>query len=271
MKITTKDNFTLITGACGGLGRAFVEACAENGENLLLSGTNINRLMELNQIVNKRYPNIITKIFKCDLANKDEREKFLNFILENNVNVNRLINNAGVIIEGDMEKFSDEDIENAIMVNCVGTVDLTKKILRIRDKSEKTEILTISSLASNYAIPHMAVYSATKAFLTSIMLALSYEYKNHNVVFSTVCPSGMNTTKEMKESIKSMGIGGKLSAVKIDKVVKCSLIGLKKRKKIIIPGGFNKLLNLASKPFSKSFLAKQTGKIYKKSQLKRKI
>lgn len=262
-------DFTLITGACGGLGKAFVTKCAENSENLLLAGTSEKKLSALYNEISERFNNLKILTYVCDLANRENRKGLLEFISKEKITITRLINNAGVIIEGDIDRFSDEEIENAIQVNCIGTVDLTKKLLKVRDRTRKFEILTVSSIASSYPIPHMAVYAATKSFLVSMMTALSVEYKNERVVFTTVCPGGMATTQAMKDSIKSMGIGGKLSTIPVSKVAEGSLKALKRKKKIYVPGLFNKFLVFISKPFTKSFLARQSGRIYRKSQKKR--
>lgn len=261
--------YTLITGACGGLGQAFTKECAKNNENLILTGTSEKRLEELKEKILNEYKNIDIKTFVLNLANKENREGLLKFINEGKLAVSRLINNAGVIIEGDMMRFSDEEILNAVEVNCVGTLDITQKLLKVRDESQKFEVLTVSSAASSYPMPHMAVYAATKAFLVSMMTALAVEFKGKNVVFSTVCPGGIATTDAMKESIKSMGLGGKLSAQSPEKVAKVALKGLKRRKKIVVSGGFNKFLVFISKPCSRTFLAKNVGKIWAKSQKKR--
>ena len=262
-------DFTLITGACGGLGKAFVTKCAENSENLLLTGTSEKKLSALYNEISERFNNLKILTYVCDLANRENRKGLLEFISKEKITITRLINNAGVIIEGDIDRFSDEEIENAIQVNCIGTVDLTKKLLKVRDRTRKFEILTVSSIASSYPIPHMAVYAATKSFLVSMMTALSVEYKNERVVFTTVCPGGMATTQAMKDSIKSMGIGGKLSTIPVSKVAEGSLKALKRKKKIYVPGLFNKFLVFISKPFTKSFLARQSGRFYRKSQKKR--
>lgn len=262
--------YTLITGACGGLGRSFVKLCAANKENLVLTGTSEEKLEQLLKDFDNEFKEIDVKTIVLDLGKMDDRKNVLKFVKENDLQVNRLINNAGVIIEGDILKFSDEEILNAIEVNCVGTLDLTQKFLKARkDKSEKFEILTVASVASSYPIPHMAVYAATKSFLVSMMTSLGEELKNENVTVTTVCPGGMATSDAMKESIKSMGLGGKLSCTDTDKVAKIALKALKRKKKNVVTGGFNKFLVLISKPFSKAFLAKSTGKIWKKSQDKR--
>ena len=155
---------------------------------------------------------------------------YVDFVEKQGLQVARLINNAGVIIEGDLLRFEDDEIINAVRVNCEGTLDITQKFLKKRNEDELFEVLTVSSVASSYPIPHFAAYAATKAFLTSMMTALAIEFKKKNVVFTTVNPGGMATTDAMKESIKSMGLGGKLSTVSVEKVAKVSLKALKRKK-----------------------------------------
>lgn len=265
----SKINCTLVTGACGGLGRAFVEILAKQKENLILTGTSKEKLELLLEDFKIEFEHILVKTIVCDLSKKEDRESLLKEIKENELVVNKLINNAGVIIEGDLLRFSNEDVEKAIMVNCIGTLELTKMIAETRDESQRLEILTVSSQASFQPIPHMAVYSATKSFLTSMMTALKVEWKDKNIIVTTICPSGMATNKEMVESIKAMGLSGKITTLSTQKVAKCGLRALKKRKSIVIPGAVNKIIYFFSKLFSPYFLAKTTGNIWKKSQRKR--
>ncbi len=261
--------YTLITGACGGLGKAFVELCAKAKENLILTGTSQKKLDKLMEEFKEKFEGLSVKTFVLDLGNKENREKLIASLKSEDLQVSKLINNAGVILEGDMEKYSDEEIANVIEVNCIGTLDLTKKLLRERDENSLFEVLTVSSVAASYPIPHMAVYSATKSFLVSMMTSLSIEFKGKNVVFSTLLPGGMATSDAMKESIKSMGLGGKLSCTDTLKVAKIGLKALKRKKTLVVAGGFNKFLDAISKLLPKKFLAKNAGKIYKKSQTKR--
>ena len=260
---------TLVTGACGGLGRAFVKILANNKENLILTGTSKEKLNQLENDFKDEFKDLFVLAVVCDLSKKEDRENLINEIKNSNLSVNKLINNAGVIIEGDTLKFSNEEIEKAIMVNCIGTVELTKRIVEMKEDSQKLEVLTVSSQASFQPIPHMAVYAATKSFLTSMMTALKVEWKNKGVIVTTVCPSGIPTNKEMVESIKTMGINGKLTSLSAEKVARCGLKALKKKKAIVVPGAFNKIIYFFSKFFSPYFLAKTTGNIWKKSQSKR--
>lgn len=260
---------TLITGACGGLGRAFVKILADKKENLILVGTNENKLEQLLSDFKTEFQDIFVKTIVCNLAKEESRNALVKEIKDSNLIVNKLINNAGVIIEGDILRFSNSEIENAVQVNCIGTLELTKMLVEQRDENKKFEVLTVASQAAFQPIPHMALYAATKSFLTSMMTALKVEWKDKNIVVTTVCPSGMATTKEMQESIKSMGFNGKITTLSTEKVAKVALKALKKKKAVVVPGVTNKIICFFSKFFSMHFLAKTTGKIWKKSQAKR--
>lgn len=263
------EKYTLITGACGGLGKALVAECAKAKENLILSGTSEKKLSALLNDFAKEFEGIKVKTVVCDLGKQEDRQHLIEQIKKQNLCVSKLVNNAGVIIEGDYDKFENEELINAIEVNCVGTLWLTKTLIDMRDKSEKFEVLTICSQSAFQPIPHMSIYAATKSFLLSAMVGYAEEMKDKNVIITTSCPSGMATTEAMKESIKSMGINGKLTTLPVEKVAKSSFKALKKRKKIVIPGRFNKFVEVVSRPFSKAFLAKTTGNMWKKSQAKR--
>lgn len=264
-----KKNCTLITGACGGLGRAFVKILSEKKENLILTGTSQEKLDLLLNDFKSEFEDIFVLTIVCDLAKREDRNNLVDQINDNGLVVNKLINNAGAIIEGDILRFSNEELENAVRVNCIGTVELTKMIVENRDEFRKLEILTVSSQSAFQPIPHMAIYSATKSFLTSIMLALKVEWKNKNIVVTTVCPSGMATNKEMCESIKSMGFNGKITTLPVEKVARCGLKALKRKRAMVIPGVMNKIIYFLSKFCSPYFLARTTGNIWKKSQSKR--
>ena len=104
-------NCTLITGACGGLGRAFVKILAEKKENLVLTGTSQEKLDKLLEDFKDDFQGLFVKSIVCDLAIKNQRESLIQDLKDSKLVVNKLINNAGVIIEGDVLRFSNEELE----------------------------------------------------------------------------------------------------------------------------------------------------------------
>lgn len=263
------DFYTLITGATGVLGGAFARKCAENGNNLVLTGSNQMKLEKIENEIKTSFPNVKVLAKTCDLSDEQSRKEFFMFLEKNDVKVNLLVNNAGYIAEGDFLSFSDEEVLKIIRVNCEGTTDFTQKIIKLRDDRMSLSIITISSMAGDYPMPHMSMYSATKAMLTNLMVALSEEMRGTNVFITTICPSGIPTTKAMKDAIKAQGFGGKITACSPEKIVEISLKASKKHKVIVRPKAINKFLCAISRPVSEKSKAKIVGKRWKKSQQKR--
>lgn len=261
--------YSLITGATGGLGKAFVFECANRGDNLILTGSNQTKLDRIVDDVKAAFPgaNIFSKT--CDLSSLDSRNEFFNFIEENNLKINFLINNAGAIIEGEFISHSNEEILRAIRVNCEGTIDITQRVIKKRNKDESLHIVTIASMAGYYPMPYMATYAATKAMLKNFMIALNKEMKGKNVFITTICPSGIPTTDAMKEAIKSQGIAGRMTACSPEKIAKISLKASKKHKVVVVPKIINKFILVLSNLVGDRALSSVTGRMWKKSQEKR--
>ena len=263
------EKYTLITGATGGLGGAFVKECLKRGHNLVLTGTKANVLEALEKDIKEKNPEVKVLSKTCDLSSEEDRSVFFEYLKENNIQINFLINNAGYIAEGDFLNHTDQEIMKIIRVNCEGTTDFTQKVIKARNKDEDLHIITISSLAGDYPMPYMAIYAATKAMLTSLMTALSYELKDEKVYITTVCPSGIPTTDAMKEAIKSQGAGGKLTMCSPERVAMLSMKASSKHKVVYVPKSINRFIKGISKLCSDVALSKIVGKRWKKSQLKR--
>lgn len=261
--------YSLITGATGGLGKAFVLECASRGDNLVLTGTNQAKLEMITQQIKAEYRNIKVISKTCDLSSETSRDEFFKFLDENKISINFLVNNAGYIIEGEFLSHSDDEILKAIRVNCEGTVDMTQRVIKRRIIEEPLHIITIASMAGYYPMPYMAIYAGTKSLLKNLMIALNKEMKGKNVYITTVCPSGIPTTDAMKEAIKSQGVAGKITAASPEKIAKISMKASKKHKVVVVPKGINKFIVVLSKLAGDKALAKIIGRMWKKSQKKR--
>lgn len=259
----------IITGATGGLGRSYVEECAKRGYDLVLSATKQERLEELKLETLKAYPDIKIWAKQCNLGDEASRKEFYDYIKSENLVPNMLINNAGYILEGSVLGCDKEEIECCMQVNVCGTMDMTYWFLKQADRKDKNYLLFVSSMAGYYPMPQMATYSATKAFLTNMSVALRRENKGKNMNVSCVCPGSMATNDAMKRSIKSQGIGGRFSLQSTKKVAKVSVKNVLKNKAIWVPGLFNKFMVLCSKTFSKPIIASVVCNRWTKCEKKR--
>lgn len=232
-------SFTFISGATGGIGKAFVFECARLGYDLFLTGRSEQKLAELKEEILKiNAVNVLT--FACDLTSEKQRKEMMLFVDQKEVVFDRIINVAGVDIQKAFEEYTQEKLLFQIRVNAESTLHLTYELLKRR--AEKAEVLTISSMSGVSPMPYFAVYSATKCMLTNFFTALHYELKDEGVKVTTVLPGGVPTREDIKEDIKNQGLWGKLSAKSPEYIAKKSLKKVAKNQYIYIPGFFNKLL-----------------------------
>ncbi len=249
--------YNFISGATGGIGKAFCLAVAKRGENIFMTARDEKRLDELKACLLSVNPDIYVEYCACDLPNENSRKNMLEYIDKKGIIFSRIINVAGVDIQKAFVDYTADKVLNQIRVNVEGTITLTHALLSRR--AEKTEIITISSMSGASPMPYFALYSATKAMLTNFFTALHYELKNDGVKVTAVLPGGVYTRPDIIEDIKGQGLWGKLSSKQPEFVAEKSLKAVRKNKTVYIPGGFNKFLNglmkLAPKKIVLNFIA----------------
>lgn len=257
--------YTLITGATGGLGRAFCFACAKGGDPLLLTGRSEEKLTALRAEILALYPTAQVKIYPADLASDGSRYALIEKLTAEGVVLSRLINVAGADIQKGFEEYTQEKISFQCRVNFESVLALCRFAIDCR--AERLEIINISSVSGIYPMPYFALYSALKGALTSFSQSLRQEMKGKGVCVTAVLPGAMPTREDIKEQIKGQGLWGKLATKSPEYVAEKSLNAVRKNKRKLIPGFWNKVMNVSTKliplPLKLKFIAKRWSKIRK--------
>lgn len=215
--------YTMITGATGGLGGAFVRLAVKNGENLILTGRHEEKLRLLKEKILAENTGADVRIFAVDLSDEGSREETIRQIAAEHLKIGRLINVAGADIQKAFTEYTQEKLCFQCRVNLEAAVALCRFALERR--TEELEILNISSVSGLYPMPYFAIYSATKAALTAFSLALREEMKGKGVRVTVVLPGAMPTRADIREQIKGQGIWGRLAAKSPDFVARKKLEG----------------------------------------------
>src|SRR5947207_15888110 len=229
---------TLITGASAGIGREFARQLASRAKSLILIARREQRLNELRDELNQQYPNVAVSVLKTDLADPAQLNELLAWLNHKGIDVDLLINNAGL---GDSGAFSTSDpIRNdqMILVNIVALTSLTRHFLPRMIRRRSGGILNVSSSAGFLPIPDFAVYAATKAYVTSFSEALRAELRGTGVSVCSLCPGPVRT--EFQEVAKRQGAqpdtGPQFVFVPVEEVVRDALAGLEANRPLVIPG-----------------------------------
>ena len=232
--------YTLITGATGGIGRAFAETLAAKGQNLFLTGRSADKLNALKEEFSSNYPSLRVIVFACDLTDERSRDEMYKTIDAQGVVFDRLCNVAGADIQKAFEKYTEKKIVFQCRVNLEATLSVTRFVLSRR--ADALEIVTISSMSGVYPMPYFALYSATKSALVSFFSSLRSELKGSGVKITTVLPGGVYTRPDIVKDIEGQGLWGKMSAKTPEYIAQKSLQAVRRNRKQLIPGFWNKFL-----------------------------
>jgi short-subunit dehydrogenase len=228
----------LITGASAGIGREFARRLAGRARLLILVARREQELGELRDELRRRYPNLTVHIRKTDLADLVQLKELMARLDDERIDVDLLINNAGL---GDYGPFATSDPirdEQIMLVNMVALTSLTRHLLPPMIARKRGGILNVSSSAGFLPIPGLAIYAATKAYVTSLSEALRAELRGTGVSVCALCPGPVHT--EFQEVAKrpdgERQNGPEFVHVSVEQVVRDALTGLEADRPLVIPG-----------------------------------
>lgn len=239
MEEKTTERRIFISGATGGIGMAFARACIREGD-LFLTGRSKEKLLRLQEELCAQYPSRKVDSFACDLTDEHARADMFSYIESRGYTFTRLCNVAGADIQKAFCKYTQEKIVFQCRVNLEAALSITHFILQHR--APQLEIVTISSISAVYPMPYFAEYSATKAALTSFFSSLRMEMKGKGVLVSVIEPGGVYTRPDVCKDIAGQGLWGKLSAKTPDYIVRKSLQAVRKNRRLVHPGFWNKVI-----------------------------
>jgi short-subunit dehydrogenase len=231
----------LITGAAGGLGKAFAAECASRGWDLFLTDLRADLLPPLVAGLGRLY-GVEVHSFPCDLTDHISRERLWEKIRGVGRQFHFLINVAGNGDEGPFTDRNPEDLRTLLRLNVEAMVDMTRQVLPFRDPANPFHIINISSLAGFFPMPLKAVYAASKRFVIDFSLALGEELKPMGITTTVLCPAGLPTHQASIQRIVSQGVIGQLTTVNVGNAAALTLDRALAGKSIVIPGFFNRVM-----------------------------
>ena len=233
-------NFTLITGASKGIGKALAEEFAREGKHLILTARTEDDLISLSEQFSATY-GITVHYYAVDLLKKDAVENLYEWCCVNKFMVDVLVNNAGFGQYGRFEEVALEDYMDMIHLNQNVLINMCYTFLPMLQEVPRAHILNISSITANIPSPFLAVYAGTKSFVFQFSRALRQELVKTNINVTCSCPGVTNTSfyeragfLDKQEDFKNMQMTPEL-------VAKITVDKLYRHQAVVVPGLTNKI------------------------------
>ena len=225
----------LITGASAGIGEEFARLFASRGYDLILTARREDRLQNLAAELS----DCTTHCISVDLAKAKGPEKLIKGVRELDLQVDVLVNNAGVISTEPMLEENGRWLTDLVNLNVRALTELTYHFGRQMADRGYGRILNVASVASFQPVPGMAVYAASKAFVLSLTESLSEELRGTGVTVTALCPGPTKT--EMADAFADVA-GADWFLADASQVAKEGFDALKAGQVIRVPGLANQAL-----------------------------
>ncbi|WP_158792001.1 SDR family oxidoreductase [Granulicella sp. L60] len=184
------DKLALVTGASSGIGFGLAKELAGRGYDVIIASAG-DRLAPAAAEIRSIGHQVIE--VNADLATRDGVDQLWSQIQSLGRPLDIACINAGVGVGG---LFSETDLDaelNMVELNCVGTVQLAKAVVRHMRELDAGKILFTASIAGEMVAPREAVYAATKAFVLSFAHSLRYELKETGITVTALQPGPTDT------------------------------------------------------------------------------
>ncbi len=230
----------LITGASSGIGLEFSHRFAELGHNLVMVSNQESELLKYALEFEKKYAVAVT-VYAIDLTQANAALSLMNFLSDNHLTVDVLINNAGIFSFNPVLETPLQKISCFLELHNRAVTELCYHIAADMKRRKCGYILNMSSMSCWMPMPGIAMYAATKAYIRTFSRALHYELKEDGVSVTVACPGGIATDLfGLPENLKRLAVNlGVLYTP--EKFTRKAVQKMFKRKKQYINGIINRI------------------------------
>jgi short-subunit dehydrogenase len=255
-------SIALITGASKGIGKAIAIELAKKKYNLLLIARDEELLKTTCEFIEKEYA-VIAQYIAIDLSDSSAVQKIYDHVIEQNLDIEILVNNAGYGLSGYFDKYPLNEIINMMNLNMQTVVQLTHQFLPLLKERKQAYILNVASSAAYQAVPCLSVYAASKSFVLSFSRGLHQELRSSNVSVTCISPGPTNTAFVERANLGKKGLE---AAEKVNmqpqEVAIIAVNALFRKKQEVITGTLNKLGAFMSWLLPKKWIERITMKLY---------
>jgi short-subunit dehydrogenase len=183
----------VITGASKGIGKAIATIFAAEGATLFLCARNELALYNIVAELQQKNANSTIYAQASDLSTKEGAKNFGQWILDKNIPIDVLVNNAGLFIPGSIYNEEEGLLEQMMNTNLYSAYHLTRTLLPSMVANRQGHIFNLCSIASLHAYPNGGSYSISKFALMGFSKNLREELKPYNIKVTAVYPGAVMT------------------------------------------------------------------------------
>lgn len=178
---------SLIVGGSGGIGFAIAKRFVSNGCNVVITGTNEQKLIDLCKKLGDNCSYLL-----LDLSTENNYDQKVEEVIKRLGKIDILVNSAGIHGSGKFGDITLEEWDNILNINLRGTYFMSQAVANYMIKNKiKGHILNVSSASS--AKPGWTPYEISKAGVKSLTLGLADKLVKHGIIVNSIAPGPVAT------------------------------------------------------------------------------
>ena len=175
----------VITGASSGFGMAMANAFANDGYPMLLLARRVEKMQALN------LPNTLCR--NVDVRDKLAFESAVREAEEVYGKTDLMVNNAGMMLLGDLSKQDPSEWQKMLDVNVMGVMNGMQIVMKDMQERKSGTIINLSSIAGVQPFGNHAAYCASKYGVTGLTAVARGEMSAYNVRVLSINPGAVTT------------------------------------------------------------------------------
>jgi len=214
MEKNDAKKIAIVTGGASGIGFAIAEKFVKNNITTIIIGRNEEKLNAA-----KGKLGALCETVSFNLNHLSEIPALVKKLEKKYVRIDILVNNAGINLKKDFTEVTDEDFQKIMLTNVESIFTISREVVKSMIKNKKGSIVNISSMASQYGIPKVIAYSASKGAIEAMTRAMAVELSPKGIRVNCIAPGfiatdmsakALNNDKERKNKVLSRTPMGEL-------------------------------------------------------------
>jgi len=216
MKINEQNKVAIVTGGASSIGFAIAEKFVKNNITTIIIGRNQEKLNAA-----KYKLGALCEAVSFDLNHLSAIPELVKNLLAKFSRIDILVNNAGINLKKEFTEVTDEDFEKIMLTNVQSVFTISREVVKSMIENKSGSIVNISSMASQYGLPKVIAYSASKGAIEAMTRAMAVELSPKGIRVNCIAPgfiatdmsaTALNNEPERKNKVLSRTPMGELGA-----------------------------------------------------------
>ncbi len=207
MKTVSKKRIALVTGGGSGIGFAIAKKFVDEGMVAIIIGRDENKLNHAKEKLGD-----LCEVISCDLNILEKIPSMIETIINKHGKIDVLVNNAGINMKKDFVEVTDEDFQKILRTNVMAVFAISREVAKGMVKQGSGSIINISSMASQYGIPKVIAYTASKSAIEGMTRSMAVDLSPGGIRVNCIAPgfiatdmsaAALNNDPERKQKVLS--------------------------------------------------------------------